>query len=154
MAENEFEMLSVEQIREIQNKDKEDKVDHEWADRIATVPVGAGWKMTRPEEENQRNFKRRINGAAAISFRTLDWYPQETNLPPNVEPKTYVVRVKSIDLKAKQAAEQQAAQQSGAAAAQNSQNGTSEPQHTAGDTQRNPNTTPEPETAGRPGRAR
>lgn len=132
----EFEMLTVEQVREIQNKGKEDKIDHEWAERIATVPVGAGWKMTRPEEESQRNFKRRIGDAARVSFRTLDWYPQETNLPAGQEPKTYVVRVKSIDLKAKQAA-----------TAQNSQNGTSQPQQPAGESPSTPSTSEETEPA-------
>ena len=149
MAE-EFEMISVEQMREIQNKDKEDKIDHEWAQRISTVPVGAGWKMVRPDEESQRNFKRRINAAAAAppSFRVLDWYPQETNLPPNVEPKTYVVRVKSLDTKGKAAYEAAQTSQNGTAA-QNSQNGTSEPQQPAGVDQNTPNTSPEGETAER-----
>jgi len=135
----EFEMISVDQMREIQNKDKEDKIDHEWAERISTVPVGAGWKMVRPEEENQRNFKRRINAAAAAppSFRVLDWYPQETNLPPNTDPKTYVIRVKSIDLKGKAAYE-----------AQKSQNGTSEPQQTPTEPETPNPTSPEPEAAG------
>jgi hypothetical protein len=138
----EFEMISVEQMREIQNKDKEDKIDHEWAEKIATVPVGAGWKMVRSEDESQRNFKRRINAAAAAppSFRVLDWYPQETNLPPNTDPKTYVIRVKSIDTKSKQAYEAQQAQTQNGVAAQNSQNGTSEAQQPAGAEQSTPNT--------------
>jgi hypothetical protein len=111
-----FEALDVDAIREIQNKDKEDKIDHEWAQRISTVPIGAGFRLQRTDEESQRNFKRRINSAAAAppSFRTLDWYPQDTNLPKNVDPKNYVVRVKSIDTKAKSEWE----------AAQTSQNGT------------------------------
>jgi len=144
----EFEMLSVEEMRAIQNKDKEDKIDHEWAEKIATVPVGAGWKMTRSEEESQRNFKRRINAAAAAppSFRVLDWYPQDTNLPPNTDPKNYVIRVKSIDLKAKAAYE---AQQNGSAM-QNSQNGTSDAQQPAGASQSSPNTS----EAGEPATAR
>jgi hypothetical protein len=122
VAENEFQFLSAEEMREIQNKDKEDKLDHEWAQRISTVPVGAGFKIIRPDEEQQRNFKRRINAAALASGRTLDWYPQETNLAPNVEPKTYVVRVKAHDKTKTYAGP--------AAISQNGQNGASQPQQT------------------------
>lgn len=139
MADN-FEMISTEEMKQQLLKTQEDKIDREWAERISTVPVGAGWKMTRPEEESQRNFKRRINAAAGVSYRTLDWYPQETNLPAGTDAKTFVVRVKSIDLKAKQAAE--------AATAQNSQNGTSNGQQPAGETPSGPNSSPEGEVAG------
>jgi hypothetical protein len=147
---DEFAVISVEEMREIQNKDKEDKLDHEWAQRISTVPVGAGWKMIRPDEEQQRNFKRRINAAALASGRTLDWYPQETNLPPNVEPKTYVVRVKAHD-KTKTYAGPNA---NGVATAQNSQNGTSEPQQPAGEEPSTPSTSEEATTAQQRSRGR
>jgi hypothetical protein len=142
MAEQ-FEVLSVEQMREIQNKDKEDKLDHEWAQRISTVPVGAGWKMIRPDEEQQRNFKRRINAAALASGRTLDWYPQETNLPPNVEPKTYVVRVKAHD-KTKTYVPGQNGQTT---TSQNGTAGTQESQETTEEQNGTPDTSTETQTA-------
>lgn len=142
MTDTEFSVMSVEEIREIRNKDKEDKLDHEWAKRISTVPVGAGWKMVRPDEEYQRNFKRRIGDAARASGRTLDWYPQETNLPPNVEPKTYVVRVKAHDPKVVYVPPT-------ATDSQNGTGGSQEAPQTTGDQNGTPDTSDQPETAER-----
>jgi len=97
--------ISTEEMAALKAKEEEDKIDREWAEKISTVPLGAGWRMTRPDDESQRNFKRRINAAAFVSFRLLDWIPQETNLPKGQDPKHYVVRVKSFDITAKNAAE-------------------------------------------------
>ena len=127
MAEDTFEMLTVEQMNELRNKDKVDKLDRQWVERIATVPLGAGFKMIRPEEENQRNFKRRIGDAARESGRTLDWTPQETNLSPGQEPKTYVVRIRAIDkTKAAQYAASKSGQNGLPNASQPAQNGTTD----------------------------
>lgn len=108
-----FEPLTLAEITAATAKEAADKIDHEWADRIATLPVGGGFKIKRSEGEPTRTLKTRIGRAARSVFRDLAWYPQPGSLTDG-KPASYIVRVKSIDLKA----------QAEAANAQNAQNGT------------------------------
>lgn len=111
MAEEVFEPLTLAEITAATAKEPTERVDVAWRDRIATLPVGGGFKIGRSEGETSRSLKTRINRAAMATFRELTWYPQSGNLADG-KPATYVVKVKAIDLKKQ------------AEAAQKAQNGT------------------------------
>lgn len=98
------------------------KPDPVWVQRFSTMPVGQAFRIARPNTENVRAFKKRINRAAAVHFKTLEWKSMDTNLPEGVEPSHFTTKVKSLDLKAKAEFEARAANTS-----QNGMNGTSEP---------------------------
>lgn len=101
-----FEMISKEEMDAAKAAELAAKIDQVWVQRIQQVPVGAGFRITRPQDEDQRNLKRRINAAAEMAYKTLDWTPEQTNLPPNVQPTSYKVRVKSYNKAAEEAARQ------------------------------------------------
>jgi len=79
--------------------------DQIWVTRISGIAVGGGFRVHREEGETARQVKRRVNAAADVSFKQLMWKPEQTNLPEGQEPRSWVVKVKSLDLKAKAAAE-------------------------------------------------
>jgi|SRR5215469_3004609 len=103
--------------------------DKVWSDRIAPIPVGASFTINRPADETQRAFKKRINRAAMVSFKTLEWKSRDGALPDTVEPTHWLVKVKALDLKA-QAAAKAAAEKAanGQAGVQTSGEASSEPQ--------------------------
>jgi len=136
VSNDEFQMISKEEMDAAKAAELAAKIDQVWVERIRNVPLGAGFRITRPADEDQRNLKRRINAAAEMAFKTLDWTPEQTNLAPNVQPTSYKVRVKSHNKVAE------------AAAAQNSQNGTSQPPVTMEQPNSTPDTPNEGEGAG------
>lgn len=131
MATEDFNPLSLAEITAATEKEKADKVDHVWAERIATLGIGGGFLIKRTEAESQRAIKTRINRAAEAAYRKLDWYPQSGVLADG-KPSSYVVKVKAIDVKAQAEASTSQNGQSGTVQAQqttnseNTPNGTSE----------------------------
>jgi hypothetical protein len=87
-------------------------------ENLKDLPVGSGFRVRRDEGETARQVKRRVNAAAAVHFKELLWKPEQVNLPINVEPTSWVVKVKSLNTKKKAEAE--------AKARQNGQEGTQE----------------------------
>ena len=79
--------------------------DEIWSKRIAPIPVGASFTINRPADETQRAFKKRINRAAMVSFKTLEWKSRDGSLPDDQEPTHWLVKVKALDLKAQAAAQ-------------------------------------------------
>jgi hypothetical protein len=127
------------------------EADKVWVDRIGGIDVGKSFKIRRPEMETQRQFKKRINRAAASSFRTLEWKALDTNLPDGVEARNFVAKVKAIDLKAK------AEHEARAAASQNGQNAPQTPQEapeTPSEGEQAPSAQTPPEAAGAARRGR
>jgi hypothetical protein len=90
-------------------KTESQKPDPIWTDRITPLAVGYSFRVTRPEGESVRQLKKRINRAAGVSFKTLEWKPEDQNVDSQ-DAKRFVVRVKALDLKAKAAAEAKARQ--------------------------------------------
>lgn len=87
------------------------KPDELWVSRLAPIPVGQSFTANRPESETARAFKKRINKAAMVHFKSLEWKARDTNLPEGVEATHWIAKVKAIDLKAKAEAEQRATTQ-------------------------------------------
>jgi hypothetical protein len=104
-------------MSEITAKDEADKVDHTWADRINTLPVGHGFRARRDDSETVRQFKGRINRSARFVFRELDWFPQHKNIKPEDETE-WVVKVRSLNVKAQAEAVAKAASQNASQASQ------------------------------------
>jgi len=84
-----------------------------WVDRTRNLPVGAAFTANRPDSESVRAFKRKINRAAMVHFKTLEWKSRDLNLAGDSEPVHFIVKVKAQDttaynnsLKAKQAAQE------------------------------------------------
>lgn len=99
MTTADFETFDKEAMSEITAKEQADKVDHTWADRINTLPVGHGFRARRDDSETVRQYKRRINDAARFVYRELDWFPQHKNIKPEDETE-WVVKVRSLNVKA------------------------------------------------------
>jgi hypothetical protein len=105
----EFSPLTLAEITAATAKEKENKVDAVWSERISTLNIGGGFLIKRTEAETQRAIKTRINRAAEASGRKLTWYPQSGTLADG-KPSSYVVKVTAINV------------------VQNGQNGTSQAQ--------------------------
>lgn len=101
------------------------KPDELWVERLRNIPIGQSFTVNRPEGETVRQFKKRINRAAMVHWKTLEWKTRDTNLPDGVEATHFSAKIKTIDTKKKAEAEAKAA-----LAAQNTQNGTQEGQQT------------------------
>ena len=84
--------------------------DTEWVENLKDLSVGSGFRVRRDEGETARQVKRRVNAAAAVHFKELLWKPEQTNLPANQEPTSWVVKVKSLNTKKKAEAEAKARQ--------------------------------------------
>lgn len=104
-------------------KTESQKPDPIWTERIGPIPVGASFTVNRPNGETVRAFKKRINRASMVHFKTLEWKSKDTNLPDGIEATHWVAKVKALDLKAKAEAE--------ARIAANAQNGSETPQEAA-----------------------
>jgi hypothetical protein len=120
MTTADFETFDKEAISEITAKAEVDKVDHTWAARIRSLPVGHGFRARRDDSETVRQFKARLNRSARFVFKELDWFPEHKNIKPEDE-TSWVVKIRSHNVKAEADA---------AAKAQNAQNGTQEGQQT------------------------
>jgi hypothetical protein len=118
--------------------------DQTWVDRIANMPVGAGFRVYREEGETPMQMKRRISTAAKVHFKELEWKPEQIDLPQGQNPTSWVVRIKAIDLKAKAEAE----------ARQNGSNASAQPPQTTSTTSTDTSTSDTAETAGGPRRPR
>jgi hypothetical protein len=90
-------------------KTESQKPDPIWTDRITPLNVGYSFRVTRVDGETVRQLKKRINRAAGVSFKTLEWKPEDQNVDSQ-DAKRFIVRVKALDLKAKAAAEAKARQ--------------------------------------------
>lgn len=112
MTTADFETFDKEAMSEITAKEIADKVDHVWADRINTLPVGHGFRARRDDSETVRQFKRRVNDAGRFVFRELDWFPQHKNIKPEDETE-WVVKVRSLNVKAQAEAVARATSQNG-----------------------------------------
>lgn len=100
MAEDtngEFEPLEIAEVRKLTRTARSKEIDATWRDRIATIGLGKGFKTIRPETETVRQFKKRMNAAAAAAHRTLEWTTMDKNLPEDVEATHFVATVKAID---------------------------------------------------------
>ena len=117
--------IGKEDLSEITAKAEEDKVDHVWAERINTLPVGHGFRARRDDSETVRQFKGRINRSARFVYRELEWFPQHKNIKPEEETE-WVVKVRSLNVKAQAEAVAKAAAQNASQASQNGQQTTSE----------------------------
>ena len=95
--------------------------DQTWIDRIANIPLGAGFRVYREEGETPMQLKRRISAAAKQSFKELTWKAEQVNLPEGQHPTSYVVKIKAIDTKGKAEAEAKARQNGSPASPQPSQ---------------------------------
>jgi hypothetical protein len=131
MTTADFETFSKEDMADITAKEEADKVDHTWADRINTLPVGHGFRARRDDSETVRQFKGRINRSARFVYRELEWFPQHKNIKPEDETE-WVVKVRSLNVKAQAEAVAKAASQNASQASQegsqtpSSENNTSE----------------------------
>jgi hypothetical protein len=113
------------------------KPDALWVERLKDLPVGAAFTVNRQADtENVRQMKKRINKAAMVHWKTLDWKTSETNLAAGKEPIRWTVKIKALDTKKKSEAE-----------AKLRQNGTQEAQQTPTP---EPTPTPTPETVEEP----
>jgi hypothetical protein len=149
MTTADFETFDKEAMSEITAKEEIDKLDHVWAERISKLPVGHGFRARRDDSESVRQFKRRLNAAAKYSFRELEWFPEQKNVKPE-DVTSWVVKVRSLNVKAQQEAAAKAAMaQNGQNASQASQEGQ---QTTEGENP--PNDTSEETTSVGPRRAR
>jgi hypothetical protein len=119
-----FETFDKDAMSEITAKEIADKVDHVWADRINTLPVGHGFRARRDDSETVRQFKRRVNDAGRFVYRELDWFPQHKNIKPEDETE-WVVKVRSLNVKAQAEAAAKLAAQNGSQASQEGQQTTS-----------------------------
>jgi hypothetical protein len=99
MTTADFETFDKDAISEITAKAEIDKIDHTWADRISTLPVGHGFRAKRDESETVRMFKRRIGAAARFVYRELEWFPDHKNVKP-INETSWVVKVRSLNVKA------------------------------------------------------
>jgi hypothetical protein len=124
MTTADFETFDKEAMSEITAKEIADKVDHVWADRINTLPVGHGFRARRDDSETVRQFKRRVNDAGRFVYRELDWFPQHKNIKPEDETE-WVVKVRSLNVKAQAEAAAKAAAQNGPQTSQDGQQTTS-----------------------------
>jgi hypothetical protein len=97
---DDFEVLEPVDLKKLTSKARSKEVDMKWAERIATLPLGKGFKTTRPDTESVRQFKKRMNAAAAHSKRTLEWTTLDPKKDPNAveEPKQFIAKVKAIDV--------------------------------------------------------
>jgi hypothetical protein len=124
MTTADFETFDKDAMSEITAKEEVDKLDHVWAQRISTLPVGHGFRARRDESESVRQYKRKLNAAAKFSFRELEWFPEQKNIKPE-DVTSWVVKVRSLNVKAQQEAAAKAAQQptspNGAQASQEAQ---------------------------------
>ena len=118
-----FEPLTLQEITTATAKEKQDKIDPVWKERISTVSVGNGFRLRRVLPESQRALKTRINHAAEASGRKLAWYPQSGVLEDG-KPGSYVVKVAAllVSQNGSQASQETPQTTEG----QNSENGTSE----------------------------
>jgi len=123
MTTADFETFDKDAISEFTAKEEIDKVDHVWSDRIGTLPVGHGFRARRDDSESVRQFKRRLNAAAKFTYRELEWFPEQKNVKPE-EVTSWVVKVRSLNVKA------QAEAVAKAAMAQNGPNPSQESQQT------------------------
>jgi hypothetical protein len=113
------------------------KPDPLWVERLKELQVGAAFTVNRQVDvENVRQMKKRINKAAMVHWKTLDWKTKETNLPAGKEPIRWTVKIKALDTKRKAEAE-----------AKLRQNGTQEAPQTPTP---EPTPTPTPETVEEP----
>ena len=94
------------------------KPDELWTQRIASLPVGASFTVRRQEGESVRQLKKKINKAALVHWKLLDWKTKETNLTAPNEPTNWSVKVRALDLKEKAKADAKAAQNGTQKAAQ------------------------------------
>jgi len=105
MTTADFETFDKEAISEITAKAEIDKLDHVWAERISTLPVGHGFRARRDDSESVRQYKRRLNAAAKFSFRELEWFPDHKNIKPEDE-TSWIVKIRSLNVKAQREAEE------------------------------------------------
>jgi len=105
MTTADFETFDKEALAEITAKAEIDKLDHMWADRIGTLPVGHGFRAKRDDNESVRQFKRRMNAAAKFSYRELQWFPEQKNVKAE-DVTSWVVKIRSLDTKAQREAEE------------------------------------------------
>src|SRR5215475_7154208 len=138
-ADTDWVTFTKDAMSDITAKEEADKVDHVWADRISTLPVGHGFRARRDDSETVRQFKGRLNRAARFTHRELEWFPDHKNLKTEDE-TSWVVKVRSFNTKA--AAEEEARKKAAAEAASNT-NG----QNASNPSQEGPET-PSPETNG------
>ena len=144
-----FETFDKDAMSDITAKEEIDKLDHMWAQRIATLPVGHGFRARRDDSESVRQYKRRLNAAAKFSYRELEWFPDQKNVKPE-DVTSWVVKIRSLNIKAQQEAAQKASMAAnGQNAPQASQEG---PQTTEGENADNPSS--EENAATGPRRAR
>ena len=100
-----FEVLEIAEVRKLTRTARSKEVDTVWRDRIATLALGKGFRTQRPETETIRQFKKRMNAAAAAAHRTLEWTTMDKNLPEDVEATNYVATVKAIEVVKEEPAE-------------------------------------------------
>jgi len=118
-----FETFDKDAMSEITAKEEIDKLDHVWAQRISTLPVGHGFRARRDDSESVRQYKRRLNAAAKFSYRELEWFPDQKNVKPE-DVTSWIVKVRSLDVKK---AAEAAAKANGQNASQASQEGQQTP---------------------------
>lgn len=119
-----WETFDKETLATLTPKSEASMPDPVWSERIGSLPVGNGFRIKRQEGETVRQLKKRINRAAGVTFRTLEWYPEQKNVATE-DVTSFVVKVRALDLKAKATAEAKAEEAAKAAeeAAKNSANG-------------------------------
>ena len=97
-------ITDLAEVRKLTTKARTREVDQGWAERIGTLTLGQAFNTVRPETETVRQFKKRLNAAAAASYRSLDWTTQDPKQPEGVEPKRFLARIKAIDANAQKEA--------------------------------------------------
>lgn len=144
-----FETFDKAQLAEIAPKIEKTPPDPVWTARIQPLTVGTGFRVHRIEGETVRQLKKRINKAAGVSFKTLEWLPEQKNVAAD-DVTSFIVKIRALDLKAKAEAEKKAEEEK-------SQNG-SNPSPTAPEptSENEPAVSPEitPETPSGPRRPR
>jgi len=125
-ADTDWVTFTKDAMSDITAKEEADKVDHVWADRISTLPVGHGFRARRDDSETVRQFKGRLNRAARFTFRELEWFPEHKHIKPEDE-TSWIVKVRSLNVKAQAEAAAKAAQ---AVTSQNGSETLSQPQQT------------------------
>jgi len=71
-----------------------------WVDRTRNLPVGSSFTANRPDSESVRAFKRKINRAAMVHFKSLEWKSRDLNLTGDNEPIHFIVKIKAQDVTA------------------------------------------------------
>lgn len=93
----EFEQVSAADVKKMTTTARSKEIDPVWAERIGTLGIGQGFKTQRKDTETVRQFKKRINAAAAASYRTLVWTTLDPKQADGVEPSKFLAKVNAID---------------------------------------------------------